>query len=339
MTTIAFAGAAHIHTPGFIRMIKERSDVRVKLVYDHDAARAQARATELGAVAISDPKLIWQDPEIQAVVVCAETNLHEPLVLAGAAAGKHLFVEKPLGMGAADSFRMAAAIETAGVLFQTGYFRRGDAIHQFIREQVQAGAFGKITRVRHSNCHSGSLKGWFDTDWRWMADPKQAGCGAFGDLGTHVLDILLWLFGPVAAVTASVGVATARYGDCDEFGEGLLRFQSGAVGTLAAGWVDHANPVGLLVSGTEGHAVVVNNQLFVVSSKIPGADGKTPWTQLPAPWPHAFMLWLDAVGGKTGVPLVGVREAAYVCAVTEALYAGAKQGTWVPLAAPLTGPR
>ena len=85
-------------------------------------------------------------------------------MLAAAAAGKHMFVEKPLGMGAVDAYRMAEAIEKAGVLFQTGYFMRGNPIHLFLREQIAAGSFGKITRIRHSNCHAGSLGGWFDAD-------------------------------------------------------------------------------------------------------------------------------------------------------------------------------
>src|SRR4029450_13763343 len=130
------------------------------------------------------------------------------------------------------------AIEKAGVLFQTGYFMRGDAKHQFLKQQVAAGAFGKITRVRGSNCHSGALGRWFDTEWRSMADPKIAGCGAFGDLGTHSLDILLWLFGEVEKVTAQLDTGTGAYGDCDETGEGILRFKSGTIGTLAAAWDD-----------------------------------------------------------------------------------------------------
>ena len=178
-------------------------------------------------------------------MICSETNRHEELVLPVAAAKKHLFVEKPLGMGARDAFMMAEAIEKAGVLFQTGYFMRGYAAHQFIKAQVAAGSFGIITRVRHSNCHSGALGGWFDTDYRWMADPAIAGCGAFGDLGTHVLDILLWIFGDVKEVTASIGTAIARYPNCDEFGEGMLNFSAGMVGTLAAGWVDINDPVTL----------------------------------------------------------------------------------------------
>ena len=57
------------------------------------------------------------------------TNLHEQIVLPGHAAGKHLFVEKPLGFAARDGWRMAAAIEKAGVLFQTGYSVRRPQAH------------------------------------------------------------------------------------------------------------------------------------------------------------------------------------------------------------------
>lgn len=328
---IALVGGAHIHTPGFITRLNERPEFAVKYVWDHDAARAEQRAQALNAQAVVDPDTIWDDAAIPAVVICSETNRHEPLVVAAAAAGKHMFVEKPPGMAAADANVMANAIERAGVLFQTGYFMRGNPIHRFLKEQIAAGAFGVITRYRGSNCHAGSLGGWFDTEWRWMTDLAQAGCGAFGDLGTHALDIMLWLLGEVESVTASLGVATARYSDCDEYGEGLLRFTSGAVGTLAAGWVDVADPVKLLISGTEGHAVVVNGQLYFQSKRVAGADGKTPWTDLPEPWPHAFELFLDAVDGQPDVPLVSAREAAYRSAVMAALYAAAATQAWVSL--------
>lgn len=329
MLTVGVVGVAHIHTPGFLKKLKERADVKVKCVWDPQKDRARKRAEELGVKAVSSASKIWNDPDIQAVVICSETNLHKKLVLQAATARKHMFVEKPLGMGSKDANAMAQTIEQAGVLFQTGYFMRGNPLNLFLREQIQKGSFGKITRARGSNCHSGSLGGWFDTEWRWMADVKQAGCGAYGDLGTHSLDILLWFFGEVEKVTAKIGTGTARYPDCDEFGEGMIQFKSGVTATLAAGWVDVANPVSLLISGTEGHAAVVNGQLYFTSKKVDGADGKTPWTQLPAAWPHAFDLFLDAAGGKSGVPLVTAREAAYRSSVMEALYLGNKQGKWV----------
>jgi len=329
MVNLALVGGAHIHTPSFINRLNARRDVKVKWVWDHDRARAEARAAALNAAVAPALEAVWADGSVAAVVVCAETNRHEELVLAGAAAGKHLFVEKPLGLGAADAYRMAEAIERASVTFQTGYFMRGNPIHRFLKVQLEAGAFGRVTRYRASNCHDGALRGLFDSEWRWMADPAQAGCGGFGDLGTHALDIMLWLLGNPLEVTAEVGVATGRYGDCDEYGEGLLKFSDGAIGSLAAGWVDVAHPISLVLSGTEGHAYVLDNQLYFKSSNVEGADGKAPWSDLPAPLPHAFELFLDALTGKEDCPLVSAREAAVRSAVMEALYRAARERTWV----------
>ena len=326
MPQLALLGAAHIHTPGFIERLNKRESATVKYVWDHDKERAVAAAEKLSAEVVSDPEQALAD--VEAVIVCSETNRHEDLVTPVVKAGKHLFVEKPLGFASEDAYRMAGLIEEAGVHFQTGYFMRGNPFHQFLKAHIDAGHFGKITRIRHSNCHSGSLGGWFDTDWRWMADPAVAGCGGFGDLGTHSLDILLWLMGEVESVTASINIVTGRYEGCDESGEGLLDFSNGAVGTLAAGWVDVASPVPVIVSGTEGHAYVAGGKLYFKSEHVDGADGETPWTDLPEAQPHAFELFLDALGGKD-VTLVGAREAAYRNAVMEALYEGAEANTWV----------
>ena len=339
MTTVALVGCGHIHTPGFVERLKKRPFFTVKSVWDHDPARAQMNAELLGASVVDDTAAIWGDPEIEAAIICAETNRHEALVLTGTAAGKHLFVEKPLGFAAKDAQKMAVAIDTAGIMFQTGYFMRGEPIHQFLREQIRLGHFGQITRLRHSNCHGGSLGDWFTPRWLWMTDPAVAGVGAYGDLGTHSLDIVLWLLGhEVERVTAVTGTALARYGNaCDEFGEGMLVYKDGTVVTIAAGWVDVANPVRLLISGTEGHALVVNDTLYFKSKHVEGADGQQPWTDLPPAWPHAFELFLDAVAGEAppagqnAIPLVTAQEAAFRSVVMEALYEGAKNGRWVTL--------
>jgi predicted dehydrogenase len=334
MIQVALVGCAHIHTPGFVKRLLARTDVKVSAVWDHDAVRAQRWAAELSAPVVQDLSTVWSNSAMPAVVICAETDRHEELVLAAAAARKHLFVEKPLGIGTTDAYKMAAAIEQAGVLFQTGYFQRGSPIHLFLKEQIAKGAFGKITRARHSNCHHGALGDWFTPEWQWMTDLKQAGVGAFGDLGTHSLDILMWLLGEIEWVTADIGTAIARYHGCDEYGEGLLKFKSGVIGTLAAGWVDVAHPVPALISGTEGHAYVRNDTLYFKSSHVAGADGEEPWTDLPEAWPHAFELFLDAVAGRPHAPLVGAHEAAERSAVMEAMYQAAHQREWISLAKP-----
>ena len=329
MNTIAFVGCAHIHTPGFIHTIQNRPDFTCKSVWDHDTVRAQKNADALGAAVVTELDALYADPEITAVIVCTETNLHAQVVLPGAAAGKHLFIEKPLGFGSEDAYQMAEAIEKASVIYQTGYFQRGDAKNLFLKQQIEAGAFGKITRVRGSNCHSGALGRWFDTTWRWMADPKIAGVGAFGDLGTHSLDILLWLMGDVTTATAQLDSGTNAYDGCDETGEGLMRFASGTIGTLAASWDDIANPVTFEICGTEGHAIILNGQLYFQSAHVEGADGKQPWTALPENKPSGLNAFLEAVAGNKDAALVGVREAAYRSAVMEAMYEGAKNGAWV----------
>ena len=109
-----------------------------------------------------------------------------------------------------------------------------------------------------------------------MADPKIAGVGAFGDLGTHKLDILMWMLGDLESVTGDIRAVTHRYGDCDETGEALLQFKSGVIGTLAAGWVDIEDPVKLQISGTQGHAVIFNDKLYYRSEKVDDSDNRKP---------------------------------------------------------------
>lgn len=329
---VALVGGAHIHTPQYVDAMKRTKGIKPKYAWDRDTARGQKRAGELGCKAVTDLKEIWNDPEIAAVVICSETNQHHDLVLAAAHAKKHMFVEKPLGITAKESFAMASAIEGANLLFTTGYFMRTAPAHIFLKEQVEAGNFGKITRVRGSNCHSGSLGGWFDGEYRWMAEPKVSGVGAFGDLGTHSLDIMMWLMGGVETVTADIKIVTNHYPKCDESGEALLKFQNGVTGTLAAGWVDVDNPVTLQISGTQGFATISNGQLYYRSEKVKGADGSRPWTQFPVGTHPPIQQFFDALAGKPHNTLVKPSEAAARVAVMEAAYKGAQSQTWVKVA-------
>src|SRR5260370_39501767 len=79
---IALVGCAHIHTPDFAKRMKQNPRVKVKCVWDHDAARAKKYADELGAPVVDDVAKIWSDPQIAAVVICSETDRHLDLVLA-----------------------------------------------------------------------------------------------------------------------------------------------------------------------------------------------------------------------------------------------------------------
>jgi predicted dehydrogenase len=139
----------------------------------------------------------------------------------------------------------------------------------------------------------------------------------------------MWMLGEAEAVTGDIKAVTHRYRDCDETGEAIIQFRNGVIATLAAGWVDIEDPVQLLISGTEGHAVIVDNHLFYRSRRIPQSDSKEPWTKLPAAPRAPLHQFLDAVGGAKDQPLVPVREAAERVKVMEAIYEAARGRKWV----------
>ena len=330
VVSLALVGGAHIHTPGYLEHIKTTPGLKLKSVWDADAARAAKRAEICGSKVVTNLGEILQDPEIAGVIICSETNRHSELVPLVAAAKKPMFVEKPLGIAAADAGAMAEAIEKSGVWFTTGYYQRGVGAHRFLKEQIAKGSFGKITRARCSNCHDGALAGLFDGEFRWMTDPKQAGGGGFADLGTHVLDLLMWFFGDLDSVTADVKSVTGKFGaDCEESGEALLKFKNGVTATFAAGWVDVENQVTTQISGTEGHAMIYRGQLFFKSAKVEGADGMRAWKKLPESLPSPLDQFLETVGGKAGPGAIPAREAAARVSTMETLLRSAREHTWL----------
>lgn len=326
---LAVVGCAHSHMPGYLGLLKALPDVKVRYVWDHDKARAQKWAQEMEAKVAADVQEIWGDSEVAGVVIGCETNRYRDLVLAAAKAKKHLFVEKPLGISAEESAVMADAIEKAGVLFTIGYFQRTLPHHLFIKEQISKGTLGKITRVYAATCHNGSQDGSLDGEYRWMTDPKIAGTGAFGNLGTHSLDLLMWMLGDVEAVAADIKVVTGHFGDCDESGEALVRFKNGTTGTIAASWVDVATPVTLMVSGTEGQALVQYDHVYFTCPKVEGANGRKMWTKLPPSPSQPVLMFVEAVAGQTDLPLVKAREAASRVRVMEAMYRASREKRWI----------
>ncbi len=339
MKKIALLGAAHIHTPDFVRRLLARNDLKVVGVWDHDNERANLNAQKLGCPTCSSVDEMLKFEALDAVIVCSETNRHEAIIQMVAEAGKHCFVEKPLGMGKADSERMEKALTEAGVLFQTGYFSRSKSAFRKIKELIDTNSFGTISRIRLNNYHAKNLKEGFE-GWMWMTNMEQAGVGAFGDLGTHVLDILLWFMNDLEAVTASFSSPVARYPNCDESGEALLRFKSGVVASIAAGWVDLAMPMIAEVSGTKAYAHVApakvrstydsyTEELYLKSEEIENANGIQPFTDMPENLPHAFELFLDAIQSGEKTNLVSAKEAAYRSTVMEAIYEAAATRKWV----------
>ena len=347
MKKIALLGSSHIHTPGFSDLMMNRSDVKIDAVWDPDPEIAKKYASKFHCRSMTEVSSILNIPEIDAVVVLSQTSRHESLALQIAESKKHCFIEKPLGIGLSDAKKIKQALESAGVIFQTGYFKRGLAPHRFIKQLLTENRFGKISRIRLDFGTTAIFNDIFHSDWLWMTDMNQSGVGAFGDLGTHSLDLLLWFMQDLAkleAVTATFAQPIQKYPECEECGEALLRFNNGTLASISASWIDILQPTSLIISGTEGHAQMrcmpgmpantsdkVYDELFLLMDSIPGASGKEPWTELPDTLPLPLDLFLDAVVTNQPEHLVSVEEAAYRSYVMAAIYQSAAKQNWVKI--------
>jgi predicted dehydrogenase len=160
-----------------------------------------------------------------------------------------------------------------------------------------------------------------------MADPGQAGFGGFGDVATHSVDLLRWILDDRSAVHRCDHLGDGAHPD--EYGEALLVFDDGTLGTVAGSWVDRSQPVVIELSGSEGHAMFAHGRLRYASDHVPGADGREPWRELPHPGPHPFDSYLDALLGRPDVELTSVWQAADRVAVMEAIYRSVETRAWV----------
>jgi myo-inositol 2-dehydrogenase / D-chiro-inositol 1-dehydrogenase len=126
-------------------------DLRVGAIADVDASSADALSREIGCdVATSVVELFARD-DVEAVLITTPPTTHADLVEAAAAAGKHVFCEKPLAQNVADAARAASACERAGVVLQVGYNRRFDENFRAARDAVQGGRIGRPWILRISS--------------------------------------------------------------------------------------------------------------------------------------------------------------------------------------------
>ncbi|MBO0768037.1 MAG: Gfo/Idh/MocA family oxidoreductase, partial [Solirubrobacterales bacterium] len=149
-----------------------------------------------GAVFPSVEALLAEAPDV--TVVATPHNLLAELSCAALAAGSHVLVEKPAGIGVADVTRIAAAAEAAGRLVKVGFNKRfHPAIARAVSE-ARSGEFGEIMFVRARYGHGGRLG--YEREWRMR--PELSGGGEMTDQGMHLLDLYHWLLGELPVHSA-----------------------------------------------------------------------------------------------------------------------------------------
>jgi predicted dehydrogenase len=156
--------------------------------------------------------------------------LHSAPTIAAAQAGKHVLCEKPLGMDATESHAMWRAAADAGVVHMCGFNYRFVPAIRRAREVVESGALGDIVHVRARYLQSW---GWDAPTDVWRFDRTQAGTGAIGDLGAHIVDLVRYLVGEISSVSALVRTYVEGH-EVDDAFVATMELENGAIGTLEA---------------------------------------------------------------------------------------------------------
>jgi predicted dehydrogenase len=172
----------------------------------------------------------FKDPALDAVILCTPHSMHTEQVLAAAAAGTHVFCEKPLALKRADAERSVQACREAGVVLGIGHERRFEPAIQEVLRLVSEGALGTIMHVEANFSHD-KLANVPEGDWR--ASPKDAPAAGMTAMGIHLTDLFAYLFGPVTEVYAAT-TSRVAYKQTGDVISAQMRFASGATGYLNA---------------------------------------------------------------------------------------------------------
>ncbi|MCX4997361.1 Gfo/Idh/MocA family protein [Streptomyces longwoodensis] len=277
VAVVGFGWMGRVHTQAYGRLPHHfpRLPVRPELVVvaDEVPGRAEEAAGRYGfASATRDWREVAADPRVAAVSVTAPNFLHREIGVAMAEAGKHLWIEKPVGLTAEDARAVADAVRAAGVQGTVGFNYRNAPAVETARRMVAAGDIGTVTHVRirlfsdYAAHPDGALT--------WRYERRRGGSGVLGDLASHGVDLARFLLGEIVSLTADTAVfvperarpagATAGHAratggapgpvENDDYVSCLLRFASGARGVLEASRVSvgEQNAYGFEVHGTTG---------------------------------------------------------------------------------------
>ncbi|HBD91936.1 MAG: myo-inositol 2-dehydrogenase [Rhodobacteraceae bacterium GWE1_64_9] len=238
---------------------------RLELLCDMPQDRAQAFATQFGfARATGDWQAAVNDPAVDVVSITTPNGMHRAMAEAALAAGKHVWLEKPMALTLEDAQSMAdLAASRPGQVTILGYNYLRSPAFQAAVQLVQSGAIGTPKAFR----------GVYDEDysadptlpWSWRMTHEGGGLGALGDLGCHLVSQMVALMGPVAEVTALTQIAIPQRPspegpkavENEDSALALIRFASGAQGSFATSRVARGRKCRLQweLHGSEGTLV------------------------------------------------------------------------------------
>jgi predicted dehydrogenase len=277
VAVVGFGWMGRVHTQAYARVRHHFPELalvpELVAVADDVPGRAEAAAGRFGfASATRDWRELVAEPRVGAVSITAPNFLHREIAVAMARAGKHVWVEKPVGLTSDDARAVAAAVSAAGVQSAVGFNYRHAPAVAAAREMIADGTIGRVThgRFRLLSDYAADPDG--ALTWRYQR--QQGGSGVLGDLASHGVDLIRHLLGEISSVVADTAVflperarptgATSGHVravggepgqvENDDYVSCLLRLVSGARIVLEASRVavGEQNNYGFEVHGTTG---------------------------------------------------------------------------------------
>jgi predicted dehydrogenase len=269
---------------------------------------------------------ILDDPEIEAIINTTPNDVHLETTLAAAQAGKHVFLDKPIANTVGDARAITEACRKAGVVLALGYQRRRENQFRWIRQQIDAGALGKLVNAE-ANISRDRLGKVDLTSWRYTAEGMPG--GVMLQIGIHYADVLEYLMGPIRAVSGSF-VRLVLPGDNPDVASMILEHESGALSTLNASYASASEFYLMNIYGKD--ATVLYDRHAGMRMLRRGSDTAT---EIPFSPNDTFVEELEefaAAARGEGTPEVGGEYATRSLAVVGAGVLSARQGRRVEVA-------
>ncbi len=300
--------------------VQGKSDaLRIVACYSRSAAKRALFAKKFATATHDSLDALLADKSIDAVILTTPHSQHADHVMAAAAAGKHVFVEKPFTLTAASGQAAAAACARAGVVLAVGHNRRFAPAARRLKQMAADGGFGTVLHAEANFSLPGALA---YTPDRWRANRSESPGGAIAALGIHMIDLMHWLLGPIVRVSAQAARRAVSV-DIDDTTSALFVFASGATGYLGTLFACPRTNY-LNIYGTKANALagVDDNRLEVQPATGPAVPERLmPVDTLKAEL-EEFAL---ACAGRASFT-VRPEEAIHAVAVMEAMVASAAAG-------------
>jgi len=224
----AVVGIGDITTKRVIPAIEAEPRSVLYGVVSRDRAKGQRYAGRVW----TDLAAALENPEVDAVYVATPVFLHAPQTLAALCAGKHVLCEKPMAMNHSEAVAMTDAARETGKTLGIAYYRRMYPKLQRARELLAQGVIGRPA-LAEINCHD-----WFQAeDGRrgWLLDPQQSGGGPLYDIASHRIDVLNFLFGAPARVSAHLS-NLVHASAVEDSATLLIDYENGVRGVVDVRW-------------------------------------------------------------------------------------------------------